>query len=166
MRERNTLGCVMRSVLRPLGAAKSADLSAWGVFRPVLLTLAAVRIARFMSTDKAGEWWIVGRAKRWAWSHERPVDVTEQVKAADPTLPKNEGKVAATPLPEWGWRSKAVNIFDCGFCMTPWLMGAAIVVEALTTLRPLRWARYPWRWLVLTLAGSYVAGHIWKRNDD
>jgi hypothetical protein len=132
------------------------------------VTLAVVRVGRFFTTDKAGEWWVVGPAKRWAWRSTEP-----NGKAPWPTVnaAREQDYVAQpmeTPLPSWGWRSKLVSIFDCGFCLAPWLTGAAIIVEALTSPRVpvLRRLRPVWRWLTLTLAGSYVAGHIWNRLDN
>ena len=64
-----------------------------------IAALATARLTRFFTSDKLGEWLIVGRVKRWASQIESPV--------TPPAL--GEVDPYPTPEPHWGWRSKLVS---------------------------------------------------------
>ena len=150
------------------------------VVRYLGLLLAAVRVARLTTKDEWGEWVYVGRIKRWATWAEAPFKkrdnyadgTSERIVAKDaagPWINIDNGEMgsALTPPPEWGWRSKLVKGLDCGFCLTPWLVGGLLIATALTRPgRPLALLRPFFDWLVSTLALSYVAGHVWNKLDN
>ena len=148
----------------------------WYVVRPLVLLLAAVRVARLTTTDWLGEWTYVGRIKDVAARKVRGYLRAHDFRTAEQLdrRPRHEVLELGIELPiddyedpgharRWARLAKGL---DCGYCLTPWLLGGLIIAEALTTLPPFRWARYPFRWLTLTLGGSYVAGHIWNRLDN
>lgn len=123
--------------------------------RIVLIALAAMRATRFFTSDKLGEWWIVGPAKRWAWR-----------KSGVGYSPSEIGKrVDAVPTPpHWsGWRSKLVSGLDCPFCVGFWVGALILLGDVLTRrVRPLR-ALYTFA--LGSLALNYAVGHASSRLD-
>ncbi|QGZ16686.1 hypothetical protein PBI_DEWDROP_38 [Microbacterium phage Dewdrop] len=133
------------------------------VVRYLVLALTALRLARFVTTDKLGEWTIAGPLVHWAWRREGLAHVDHP--GAQQQLREWEPGASPLPLPDptWGWRSKLVNGLDCGYCLTPWLSGALIVGEATVGRIPV--VKQLWRLVTVTLAASYVLGHVWARMD-
>lgn len=135
--------------------------------RLLLVALATLRITRFFTSDKLGEWWLVRPAKRWAWYAEAwrgvegdyPLDVKrthaeDTFRTTDP---------APTPLASWGWRSKLVSGLDCPFCVGFWAGALVLLVEVVTRrVRPLRAL---WTFAAGALALNYATGHTSSRLD-
>jgi hypothetical protein len=104
----------------------------------------------------------VGPAKRWAW---RQTADDELMQFLEPKFAQTKltGETQPAPSLDRGWQAKAVSIFECGYCLTPWLAGAALIAEVTIARVPVVGSVY--RWLMATLATSYIAGHIWNRLD-
>lgn len=117
--------------------------------------LATARLTRFFTSDKLGEWLIVGRVKRWAAQIESPV--------TPPAL--GEVDPYPTPEPHWGWRSKLVSGLDCAACIGFWLGALVLLAEALTTRTPLRILRPLWKFIASAFALNYVVFHVSSRID-
>jgi hypothetical protein len=127
------------------------------LLRLALVALAALRATRFITSDKLGEWWFVGRAKFWAFRHEAPAGSlrVERYSAGDDAMP--------TPPASWGWRSKLVSGLDCPFCVGFWVVAAALLAEVATRrTRPLRAL---WTFIAGVAAMNYVTGHVSSRLD-
>lgn len=132
--------------------------------RLLLLALAALRVTRFFTSDKLGEWWLVGRAKRWAWQREMPNLLPDSAaRLADPNLERNAGQAAATPLVSWGWRSKLVSGLDCPFCVGFWAGVLILLGDVVTRRVPL--LRGLWTFALGALALNYATGHVSSRLD-
>lgn len=129
-----------------------------------LAALAAARLVRFVTADLLGEWTIVAPFKRWAWRREMPADITERVHDVDPNREQNRANVAMTPIASWGWRSKIAKGLDCGYCLSPWILGGLLIGTAIFSRIP--GVRLVWGWLLGTLGGSYIIGHTWNRLDN
>ena len=115
--------------------------------------LATARLTRFFTSDKLGEWLIVGRVKRWASQIESP------------TTPPALGEVDPYPTPEprWGWRSKLVSGLDCPYCVGFWL--GALVLAVLPLRRvPVLGALI--RFGIGAFALNYVVAHMSARIDE
>lgn len=130
--------------------------------RGVLLVGAVLRVARFLTTDTAGEWWVVGPAKRWAWRQIAAPELQEQLEAKFEEERLSDVPTQS-PHASNGWQAKLVQVFDCGYCLTPWLTGGALIGEA--TLGRIPIIKHVWRWLTATLALSWVLGHVWHKMD-
>ena len=114
--------------------------------------LATARLTRFFTSDKLGEWLIVGRVKRWASQIESPV--------TPPAL--GEVDPYPTPEPHWGWRSKLVSGLDCPYCVGFWL--GALVLAVLPLRRvPVLGALI--RFGIGAFALNYAVGHVSSRID-
>ena len=114
--------------------------------------LATARLTRFFTSDKLGEWLIVGRVKRWASQIESPV--------TPPAL--GEVDPYPTPEPHWGWRSKLVSGLDCPYCVGFWL--GALVLAVLPLRRvPVLGALI--RFGLGAFALNYAVGHVSSRID-
>ena len=114
--------------------------------------LATARLTRFFTSDKLGEWLIVGRVKRWASQIESPV--------TPPAL--GEVDPYPTPEPHWGWRSKLVSGLDCPHCVGFWL--GALVLAVLPLRRvPVLGALI--RFGIGAFALNYAVGHVSSRID-
>ena len=140
------------------------ERSTVGVVRYAVLVLATLRLVRFLTTDKLGEWTIVGPLKRWAWRNDQSLSEDIRTRLEEVFVrDMREGKPQETPPAHRGWRSKMVNGLDCGYCLSPWITGGLLIGEA--TLGRIPVVKHVWRWLTATLALSYVIGHAWKRLD-
>ena len=105
------------------------------------------------TSDKLGEWLIVGRVKRWASQIESPV--------TPPAL--GEVDPYPTPEPHWGWRSKLVSGLDCPYCVGFWLGGVVLLVSMLRrapVVGPVV------RFGLGMLALNYVVAHMSARIDE
>lgn len=111
----------------------------------LLITLATLRLNRFVIADAAGEWLLVRPAQRWAARHE--------ATTAD-------GDTA--PNPADGWRSKLVSGLDCPFCVGFWL-GAGVLASYHVARRT--GTMKAWRAAAGAFALSYVTGHINNHMD-
>lgn len=137
------------------------------LLRIVLIALAAMRATRFFTSDKLGEWWIVGPAKLWATRREAvapptvPYSAAQIVAAAEAA--RIQGDAVPTPRPGWGWRSKLVSGLDCPFCVGFWVGALILLGDVLTRrVRPLR-ALYTFA--LGSLALNYAVGHASSRLD-
>lgn len=140
--------------------------------RIILLALAALRITRFFTSDKLGEWWLVGPAKLWATRREArdrepddivPMRVTRERFISDALRERVGGSAVSTPFVSWGWRSKLVSGLDCPFCVGFWVGVLVLLGDVLTRrVRPLRAL---WTFAAGALALNYVTGHISSRLD-
>ena len=123
--------------------------------------LATARLTRFITSDKLGEWLIVGRVKRWAARREVPADLAADLERRfDEEV--SQGRAVASPPARWGWRSKLVSGLDCPHCVGFWL--GALVLAVL----PLR--RVPVlgtliRFGLGAFALNYAVGHVSSRID-
>lgn len=131
--------------------------------RIILTALAALRLTRFVTSDKLGEWWVAGPLVLWAWRSDEPIghmnsaDIA-RIRSMDPAE-------AAPPMPNahWGWRSKLVNGLDCPFCVGFWIGAAVLLAELVTRRVPA--LRGLWSFIAGALALNYVTGHVSKRID-
>lgn len=130
--------------------------------RLALVALAALRATRFITSDKLGEWWLVGPAKRWAARREVPDDVRADLEKRFSHEIRDNAPVANPPA-RWGWRSKLVSGLDCPFCVGFWVVAAALLAEVATRrVRPLRAL---WTFVAGVAAMNYVTGHVSSRLD-
>ena len=124
--------------------------------RLALVAIATARLTRFVTSDWLGEWTLVRPLKRWAVRAESPMHSGPRPAGWDPD--------DRDPDPDNGWRSKLVKGLDCGYCLSPWIFGGLLIAHAIASrvpgLRPI------FTWLLTTLAGSYVVGHLWDRLDN
>lgn len=119
--------------------------------------LATARLTRFFTSDKLGEWLIVGRVKRWA--HDAESTPNERGQVADAV---HRGDAVPTPPPQRGWRSKLVSGLDCAFCVGFWLGGIVLLVSM---LRRVPIIGPVVRFGLGMLALNYVVGHVSSRMD-
>lgn len=137
--------------------------------RIILLTLAALRATRFFTSDKLGEWWVLGRAKAWAYRREaqgqevsgRQLTAVQVAQLA--TNSAQRGEPVPTPPPAWGWRSKLVSGLDCPFCVGFWAGVLVLLGDVLTRRVPL--LRGLWTFAAGALALNYATGHVSSRLD-
>lgn len=120
----------------------------------LLTLLATLRLTRFITSDYLGHWWIVQPARRWAvfgtsLYHTLPESIDAEWAENEPTTP----------------RQKLVKGLDCGYCVSPWLFGGILIAQALVRFLPAPFG-IVLRWLLTTLAGSYVVGTVWNRLDN
>ena len=94
----------------------------------VVLTLAAKRVTRLVTTDWIGEWLLVRPAKKWAYDREGEVDVHMETVDVD-------GKL--TDPTKGFWRTKAVSGMDCDWCVGVWV-GTLLTVPLPKPLASLR----------------------------
>lgn len=139
------------------------------LLRLLLLALAALRVTRFSTSDKLGEWWLVGRAKAWAYRREAQAQVIEGHEFTAPqvaqlaTTSAMRGETVPTPPVSWGWRSKLVSGLDCPFCVGFWAGALILLGDVVTRRVPL--LRGLWTFALGTLALNYVTGHVSSRLD-
>ena len=131
--------------------------------RIALAALAALRLTRLVTSDKLGEWTMVGPAKRWAWRYDRPAGLSDAAAKLDPNNYDYAEESATTPLASWGWRSKLVSGLDCPFCVGFWIGGVVLLAEIATRRVPV--LRGLWSFAAGMLALNYVTGHVSKRID-
>ena len=115
--------------------------------------LATARLTRFFTSDKLGEWLIVGRVKRWAAQIESPV--------TPPAL--GEVDPYPTPEPRWGWRSKLVSGLDCPYCVGMWIGLLVLIGQTIAPRIPV--VRTLWKFTIGALALNYLVGHVSSRID-
>lgn len=126
--------------------------------RIILTALAALRLTRFVTSDKLGEWWFVGRVKVWALRREAPegaIVSDGRYQPGDDAMP--------TPPADWGWRSRLVSGLDCPFCVGFWIGAAVLLAEIVTRRIPV--LRGLWSFVAGALALNYVTGHVSSRID-
>lgn len=122
--------------------------------RLALVAIATARLTRFITSDKLGEWWLVGPLKRWAWRRGTHGYSPTELNNADPV---------PTPDPRSGWRSKLVSGLDCPFCVGFWI-GAAVLLGEVLTGRT-RLLRGVWTFTLAALGLNYAVGHLSSRVD-
>lgn len=127
----------------------------------LLLTGAALRVTRFVTTDVLGGWVLADPAKAWASSKE----------PHDPAYPFG---YAAPPQ---AWRHRLVSALDCPYCVgtqTTLAVGAALALTSSRSGRRSRRSRTSrtsplgraLRAACATLGAAYVVGHISHRIDS
>lgn len=132
--------------------------------KSVLMPLAAMRLSRFITTDKLGDWLIVRPAQEWAIRHEgEGVEVVETYIAASGEELPSKYERTGEPDEDNGWRSKLVTGLECPFCAGFWA-GAALIAADMALPREGA-ARAVFTWGTRALAMNYVAGHISSRLD-
>lgn len=122
-----------------------------------------MRLSRFITSDKLGDWLIVRPAQAWAIRHEgAPTPEPEFVTREGVTLtnPNYPGQAVDE---DNGWRSKLVTGLECPFCAGFWA-GAALIAADMALPREGA-ARAVFTWGTRALAMNYVAGHISSRLD-
>jgi hypothetical protein len=103
-----------------------------------LLTLAALRVTRLVTTDNIpGQWWLYAPLYKRLYGHHRD-----------------------HPLPRW---SKYLDGLTCPFCVGLWICGVG-TVSLLLVGGPGHAADW-WRWLAAPFALNYVVGHVANRLD-
>lgn len=132
--------------------------------KSVLMPLAALRLSRFITTDKLGDWLIVRPAQEWAIRHEGDEVIRTGVTrtfAGHPAAIEEEhtGEVDE----DNGWRSKLVTGLECPFCAGFWAGAALLAADMALPERGA--ARTVFTWGTRALAMNYVAGHISSRLD-
>jgi hypothetical protein len=117
-----------------------------------LILLGALRLTRFITSDKLGYWWVVQPARRWAMYgtalYHSPAEVIEA---------EWEGGAPTTP------RQRLVSGLDCPFCVGFWLGALALVGTLLIGRVPVLGAL--WRLGLGALGLNYIVGHISARLD-
>lgn len=136
--------------------------------KSVLMPLAAMRLSRFITSDKLGDWLIVRPAQEWAIRHEGgeiDPDLAVLVQHEGETDYEFEERLRGHLVPdeENGWRSKLVSGLECPFCAGFWA-GAALLAADMALPRE-GVARTAFTWGTRALAMNYVAGHISSRLD-
>lgn len=137
--------------------------------RLILLILATLRLTRLITTDWLGEWAIVDPAKRWAADRadvRRDGAYSDEWRNHADRIAEADRIGDAIPMPptSWGWRARLVNGLDCGYCLSPWIFGGLLIASAITSRIP--GVGRIFAWLLATLSGSYVVGHLWDRLDN
>lgn len=151
---------------------------AYCVLLTITLTLAILRMTRFVTTDKLGQW-LLDPIYRWAGRREQRRRVTllqsffgaeETAKQEGRTLtPEDHARLAEarekfddpTPL---SWQARLVSGLWCPFCVgfhLAWIMIALTL--ALVTV-PV--ASIIWHVILAALAINYVTAHISARIDS
>lgn len=126
--------------------------------------LATARLTRFFTSDKLGEWLIVGRVKRWAARREVPADLAADLERRFEEE-VSQGRAVASPPARWGWRSKLVSGLDCAACIGFWLGALVLLGEVIVKTRAFRWVRPIWRFALGAFALNYVVFHVSSRID-
>lgn len=138
----------------------------------VTLTLAVLRMTRFVTTDALGDWWFVQPAERWAARHE-----DNNRKATIVTIQEMQGKpmtVGATMFIQdkvdqleqddpMSWQARLVSGLSCPFCVGFHLTWAMIVLTLLTVTVPV--LSIIWHVILAALAVNYVTAHISAKLD-
>ena len=146
----------------PGGSARGALADAALLALDTALTAgAALRVARFATTDVLGGWVLADPAKRWADRRE-PGD--------SPSSPVPFGYAA----PARAWRHRLVSALDCPFCVGT--QAALVIGGALAATSSRAPAAPSWRSrrsplgravraAAASLAAAYVVGHVSYRLD-
>lgn len=122
-----------------------------------------MRLSRFITSDKLGDWLIVRPAQEWAIRHEgAPTPEPEFVirEGVALTNPNYPGQAVDE---ENGWRSKLVSGLECPFCAGFWAGAALLAADMALPERGA--ARAVFTWGTRALALNYVAGHVSSRLD-
>ena len=124
--------------------------------------LATARLTRFFTSDKLGEWLIVGRVKRWAARREVPADLAADLERRfDEEV--SQGRAVASPPARWGWRSKLVSGLDCPYCVGMWIGLLVLIGQTIAPRIPV--VRTLWKFTIGALALNYLVGHVSSRID-
>lgn len=98
-------------------------------------TLATLRLTRFVTTDKLGDWWIVQPAKQWAYSRERP---------------EHEG-----------WRTKIAEATECKWCVGFWIGVLVMLGQIIAPRIPV--VRHVWQFTLMALSLNVVANAVGEK---
>ena len=124
--------------------------------------LATARLTRFFTSDKLGEWLIVGRVKRWAARREVPADLAADLERRFEEE-VSQGRAVGSPPARWGWRSKLVSGLDCPHCVGMWIGLLVLIGQTIAPRIPV--VRTLWKFTIGALALNYLVGHVSSRID-
>ncbi|QGJ89430.1 hypothetical protein PBI_SMARTIES_25 [Microbacterium phage Smarties] len=127
-----------------------------------IVLLATARATRFVTSDWLGEWWFVGKARRWAESFEEQDRRAEWEALSHPRPPYGQWASPRDGQGPRSWQAKLVKGLDCPFCVGFWIGGVILLGEATIGRSPLRPL---WRFGLGMLGLNYLVGHISSRID-
>ena len=124
------------------------------IYLDLLLALGlTLRLARVITVDDIGLWYVRGPLSEWAMDHEPPLPEG---------LPEGFGQEEVwVPV---GWRARLAVGLSCPFCVGFWVAGAVLL--SLWALGGPGQVWEPWRWVAGWFTLNWVAAHVGSRLGD